>query len=485
MAISKLTALKIFGLVIGCAAKFTTGSLFVFNVYQDAIKDTFNYTQKEVELLSSMLNFGLGVGFLPGMFYDRFGPQLASAVGLVVSVSAYMLIWSSTKFVTFYTTKSWLMAIYFFVCGLGSVFTYMVALNTNIINFGNKHTGKIVGLLNAFFAGSPSVYAVLYYHVLGHGDTTDISNQDFPAFMLLFAINFGVVDILCILFLKIRQDDSILFVNFENENDSNSQSKGGEILTSVGSGGTHEVFCFARRNGRQSIIGDINGDQTAESYTDMGNIAERPMSLKQILLNVDYQLFTWLVAFASAIGLVYANNITVISKSLHLDQYNDRLTIIIPVTNAILSASVGLFSDIFKDKLPRMWILMFGSVCFTVSQILVLFFAQTLGLLVFSAILVGCGIAILWSLSPTIMKEMFYVGNLGRNWGISLLIASLIGFGVQEAYGAIYDREISGDDAVYCYGMKCIRGGTAVCISCGSMSILLGIVMQVKQKYCK
>lgn len=47
MTISKVTALKILGLVIGCAAKFTTGSLFVFNVYQDAIKDTFNYTQKE------------------------------------------------------------------------------------------------------------------------------------------------------------------------------------------------------------------------------------------------------------------------------------------------------------------------------------------------------------------------------------------------------------------------------------------------------
>jgi hypothetical protein len=47
MALDKHLALKIFGLAIGCAAKFTTGSLFVFNVYQDAIKDTFNYTQKE------------------------------------------------------------------------------------------------------------------------------------------------------------------------------------------------------------------------------------------------------------------------------------------------------------------------------------------------------------------------------------------------------------------------------------------------------
>lgn len=70
-----------------------------------------------VELLSSMLNIGLGVGFLPGMFYDMFGPQWASALGLVVSVSAYMLIWSSTRYVSFYSNNSWLMAIYFFICG--------------------------------------------------------------------------------------------------------------------------------------------------------------------------------------------------------------------------------------------------------------------------------------------------------------------------------------------------------------------------------
>ena len=43
----KVTVLKFVGLVIGLLAKFVTGSIFVFNVYQDKIKQTFNYTQKE------------------------------------------------------------------------------------------------------------------------------------------------------------------------------------------------------------------------------------------------------------------------------------------------------------------------------------------------------------------------------------------------------------------------------------------------------
>ena len=70
-----------------------------------------------VELLSSMLNVGLGVGFLPGMFYDRFGPTLTSGAGLIVSVPILILIWSTTRHVNFYSNHAWLMSIYFLLMG--------------------------------------------------------------------------------------------------------------------------------------------------------------------------------------------------------------------------------------------------------------------------------------------------------------------------------------------------------------------------------
>ena len=75
------------------------------------------YVFLSVELLSSMLNVGLGVGFLPGMFYDRFGPTLASGAGLIVCVPIFILIWSSTRSVDFYSNNPWLMAIYFLIVG--------------------------------------------------------------------------------------------------------------------------------------------------------------------------------------------------------------------------------------------------------------------------------------------------------------------------------------------------------------------------------
>ena len=51
MAPERLRVLKFLGLVIGCTAKFVTGSLFVFNAYQDDLQAIFNYTQKESKCL--------------------------------------------------------------------------------------------------------------------------------------------------------------------------------------------------------------------------------------------------------------------------------------------------------------------------------------------------------------------------------------------------------------------------------------------------
>ncbi|XP_052804305.1 uncharacterized protein LOC128234236 [Mya arenaria] len=461
----RITALKFVGFAVGLAAKFVTGSIFVFNSYQDAIKYNFNYTQTEVELLSSMLNVGLGVGFIPGMFYDRFGPAMTSGAGLIVSVPVYLLMWSTVKYAEFYSKRVWLMAIYFLLAGFGSVFTYMVALNTNVINFSAKHTGKVVGFLNAFFAGSPSVFGTLFYRVFTHGDSTDPANQDFAGFMLFFAILFGIVNILCMFFLRIyvikdiRDDVTIKYIKNSN----------GDVIDDI----TSVV------NGQPS-----NGILVTEETTLKAENAEEgvPMTLMSTLRRLDFQIFSWMFAFASSVGLVYGNNITVTSKSVGLDYYNDRLVIIIPITNAIVSAFIGVISDMFKDRIPRQAIVTLACLTLIVAQALVITLADTLSVFVTATVLAGFGIGIIWSLCPTIMKEMFSVEHLGRNWGIALLIAALLAFASQEVFGTLYDIKIPEGDGNYCYGMACIRGGYGVFLGVAVLALLMGLTLLLMRR---
>ena len=58
MSSDRLRILKFLGLGIGCTAKFITGSLFVFNVYQDDLKAIFSYSQKEGISPSKMVASG-------------------------------------------------------------------------------------------------------------------------------------------------------------------------------------------------------------------------------------------------------------------------------------------------------------------------------------------------------------------------------------------------------------------------------------------
>ena len=231
------------------------------------------------------------------------------------------------------------------------------------------------------------------------------------------------------------------------------------------------------------------------------------MPLLKLVINVDYHLLVWLLSFSTSVGLVYVNNITTISKSLctteydtienasavldnktaHnstttcLSVYDDRLTLIIPITNALVSLATGLISDHFKAKLPRLWILIVGCVCFLASQIVALSLADKIFFLMLATVFAGTGIGIVWSLAPTVMKEVFFVGNLGRNWGIAILIAALLGFGIQEIYGALYDSQITIPGSNDCFGMNCIRGGITVCLVSACVSIAFGLVIQFKR----
>ena len=230
------------------------------------------------------------------------------------------------------------------------------------------------------------------------------------------------------------------------------------------------------------------------------------MPLVKLVINVDYHLLVWLLSFSTSVGLVYVNNITTISKSLcttHyktdqnassgfeniiqngtttcLSVYDDRLTLIIPITNALVSLATGLISDHFKAKLPRLWILLVGCVCFLASQIIALSLADKIFFLMLATVFTGTGIGIVWSLAPTVMKEVFFVGNLGRNWGIAILVAALLGFGIQEIYGALYDSKITIPGSNDCFGMACIRGGITVCLVSACVSIAFGILIQFRR----
>ena len=342
------------------------------------------------------------------------------------------------------------------------MFTYMVALNTNVINFNAKHTGKVVGFLNAFFAGSPSVFATIFYKIFTHGDQTVVENQDFAGFMLFFAVMYGVANILCMIFLRVyaKKDDS-------------------EQI---------EIKYYKEANG-VDVTNHISDKKILEDQNTVTNFGQSDvdghMSLREIARSLDFYGFVLLFAFVSSVGLVYGNNITVASRSVGLNYYNDKLVIIIPITNAVVSASIGILSDVFKERVPRLVLVTASCLLFILAQALIIISAEKLEVFIIATVCAGAGIGVVWSLSPTIMKEMFYVKNLGRNWGIALFFAALVALASQEGFGALYDSHLTSEDGEFCYGNDCIRGGYAVFLGVAVVSLFCGLFILLRRRCCK
>ncbi|XP_022329349.2 uncharacterized protein LOC111128162 isoform X2 [Crassostrea virginica] len=459
------------GFVVGCVAKFITGSLFVYNVYQDDIKQAFNYTQREMEIQPSLLNLGLGVGFLPGMIYDKFGPTVTSLVGLVVSVGSYMLLWSTIRFIDFYKTAGGLMAVYFMICGLGSVFTYMVALNTNVINFSDKHRGKIVGGLNCFFAGSPSVFSVVYYQLIQKAED---HADSFATFMAFFAILFAFVDIICALFLRVyKKAEEEVYVVDPAQIEAAVESKDNGNLNSPPHVQLHDIPSPESSN-------------VEKCCAPKSSLTVEPKSLREIISDVDFYLLIGMFSCASSVGLVYLNNLTVISKSVHLEDKDQNLVLIIPITNGIISVTIGFASDFFQEKIQRMVIIMLSCFLYVGLSVLVMLLGDSYIALCVATFFCGLGTGIIWSLSPTVMSEMFHISNLGRNWGIALLFAALLGMAGQYSFGAIYD-ENKPESELFCYGLHCISGGMGICVGLAVMSVVFGIALMLHRgiKICR
>ena len=355
--------------------------------------------------------------------------------------------------------------------GLGSVFTYMVALNTNVINFSDKHRGKIVGGLNCFFAGSPSVFSVVYYQLIQKAED---HADSFATFMAFFAILFAFVDIICALFLRVyKKAEEEVYVVDPAQIEAAVESKDNGNLNSPPHVQLHDIPSPESSN-------------VEKCCAPKSSLTVEPKSLREIISDVDFYLLIGMFSCASSVGLVYLNNLTVISKSVHLEDKDQNLVLIIPITNGIISVTIGFASDFFQEKIQRMVIIMLSCFLYVGLSVLVMLLGDSYIALCVATFFCGLGTGIIWSLSPTVMSEMFHISNLGRNWGIALLFAALLGMAGQYSFGAIYD-ENKPENELFCYGLHCISGGMGICVGLAVMSVVFGIALMLHRgiKICR
>ncbi|XP_064613378.1 uncharacterized protein LOC135477152 [Liolophura sinensis] len=441
--VTRTDLLRYTALLVGCLGMGVAGSIFAFNAYANAIKASFNYTQTTVELLASMGNFGISIGFPAGMLHEMLGSRWTSAAALLFTVLGAMLLWSTTFMQAFYNNKSGLMAVYFLVFGFGAIFTYMSSLMTNMQNFHPRYRGSVVGILDAFFSAGPALFALIYGECFVNGHIHgDEENQDLKGFYLMSAICFAVVNALGVIFLT----------KYPYEGMESQQLVINEEL----------------------VKGNI--DESREATKPEVNIT----GLK-LLKNFDFHFLLWAFIFCASLQLMFQNNITTYLKSFNLEQYSTLFTVLVPVSATTSKVFVGFMSDALIHRFPRAVLLLAFTVFQTVILAVCVFKANNFTVLVIATFGVGFPNGATWCLTPTMTSEFFGIKYFGRNWGWIMLGNAVGGLIVQKIFGAIYDSNIQEIGETDCFGQACFTWSFVVALGLSFCAVVFDMGLVERQ----
>ncbi|XP_064609282.1 uncharacterized protein LOC135473361 [Liolophura sinensis] len=163
-----------------------------FNVYAVILKETFNFTQTQVEITASMSCVGFGLSFLEMLSTGYFGYS-TTFVGtwILVTLSSglfCMAAWHRTVF------HYWPSLVYLIQLGMstGGGVAYMVVTRVCLEVIPERHTGKFIGAFGSAICFGKIFFAALF-EVFFHGDMA--------GFFLCLSIMFAVLLGLCYLAL--------------------------------------------------------------------------------------------------------------------------------------------------------------------------------------------------------------------------------------------------------------------------------------------
>ncbi|XP_064642473.1 uncharacterized protein LOC135496849 isoform X2 [Lineus longissimus] len=424
-----------------------------------------------VAVVAAMHIVGTNLVLPAGIIYDKFGPLCTNIIGFVLSTIGYGLVYSAVLQPDYYSTRSSLFSFYFFLANHGVLYMYMASLVTSVKNFPQKHRAKVVALLDTMFGSGLMVFFSLYSEFYINGHEIDVRHQNLSGFILTLLLVTAAVYILCIFFLRIYpsapEDDEN--VEMEQLNDSPSSE---DLLQEEGMEDTETT---ARESHPRAVTMAREDKQSQWEYVKPG--------LWGTFLSIKFQCLMWaFVLLASTTGM-FINNLTAMTKSVHQTHYNWPLTMAISVAGIVMRFVLSPLSDYLYPKVPRIVFLIGGDMLSVISYFTLIFTMDEFAGLLSACIMVGVSIASSYTFGTTILSEHFGTAHLGLHFGIIKIFDALCGFGMQTAFGEIYDGQISNatSGAKDCYGVHCGVGQMGLATLVTSLAVCAAVGFLIKQ----
>ncbi|KAG7673357.1 hypothetical protein Ndes2526B_g03202 [Nannochloris sp. 'desiccata'] len=147
---------------------FSAGLSYLFGVWSPALKDAYNLSQGDLQIIAAVGNLGGYSSFISGLVYDSLehrhhvGPRLSLVMGCLTTFLGFFGLWAAITKRVIATT--WQLAALAALAGNGGTWFDTCCLATNLRNFPAQR-GPVVGIIKAGVGLSASIYSAAYLGV--------------------------------------------------------------------------------------------------------------------------------------------------------------------------------------------------------------------------------------------------------------------------------------------------------------------------------
>ena len=286
----------------------------------------------------------------------------------------------------------------------------------NMLNFCQRHTGKVSGLLMGLTGSGALVFALIYPKYFS--DQNGLRN-----FWLFLAVLYFVLNLLATFFMR---DYSHLVVRCDSE-------------------------CAPLKNSFDSTNGKDSYESGDERSQDMKTIEDGITGL-ELAKSLNFHLLCWAFLITGAVHNLIRTNAVLILTSFRHDDLITPLLSAAPVVAAFLKIFLGVLSDKLIHLLPRS---SYISVLIW-YEVVIVYISCGYGddtFLTINLIMLCYGVdSVSISTTVAVASELFGRKNISVNVGLLFFGYGIVCIPVLLAFGLVSDGQTNNS---FCFGVRC------------------------------
>lgn len=481
-----------------------TGSAYAIGIYSESMKKRLDFTQSEMNLVSSTANLGVYFSITSGFFFQKFGPFYSGIAGSIVTALGYSLFYLGLEGKL--ANSHYSMALYAFIWGQGMAFLDVSTISVCLANFP-KARGLIGAVLKAPLGLSASLISIVYRNCFepDAGKLILFLTVTIPCIGIAAALNIagdykkeyelplkkaevGKIMISYILILIMGVIMALLCILQNSDTIPESpymlftflpiiffqmflmvQQKENNILVDEESGLTtallHDDLVKAdsattepsKRRMRRSFAESIGEESMALLNMIHDETPEEPAGVSLFVgaLSLDYFLLLVIMFVGCGTGLAVINNIGSIVHALDGDAGSQATFVaLLSVANCLGRIVFGACSDMYAARFKRPFWLALSCISSAIS-IAILAAGKSFSVLWVAVPWAGVSYGGFWSTSAALVADRMGNRAFSALYTLSTLSVAAASFAFSKfLFSHFYEKHVAEGD-VYCYGASC------------------------------